>query len=147
MECRSGDGDRSLQSKATSRLRRYKELTVLYALWGGIFTNSYPEPLAPSDTTWGDCLILDFHDTGFTAKMFRYCRRVITDKWCISARSWRSLPNMPCGLRVSGFCRGVSRGTLLVNTHGGTLYLHREVSVFIYARQGQDTFPATIFLF
>lgn len=27
------------------------------------------------------------------------------------------------------------------------MYLHREVSVFIYARQGQDTFPATIFLF
>ena len=45
---RSGDGDLSLQSKATSRLRRYKEFTVHYALWGGIFTNSYPEPLAPS---------------------------------------------------------------------------------------------------
>lgn len=27
------------------------------------------------------------------------------------------------------------------------LYLHREVSVFIYARKGQDTFTATIFLF
>lgn len=27
------------------------------------------------------------------------------------------------------------------------MYLHREVSVFIYARQGQDTFTATIFLF
>ena len=31
--------------------------------------------------------------------------------------------------------------------HGGSLDLHREVSVFIYARQWQDTFPATIFLF
>ena len=35
MAYRSGDGDLSLQSKATSRLRRYKEFTVHYALWGG----------------------------------------------------------------------------------------------------------------
>lgn len=30
----------------------------------------------------------------------------------------RSPPNMPCWLRGSGFCRDVSRGTLLVNMHG-----------------------------
>nr|DAP57842.1 MAG TPA: hypothetical protein [Caudoviricetes sp.] len=37
---------------------------------------------------------------------------------CIWACGRRSPPNMPCRLRGSGFCRDVSRGTLLVNTHG-----------------------------
>ncbi|MDE6008535.1 MAG: hypothetical protein K2G90_04940 [Muribaculaceae bacterium] len=46
-EHRSGDGDLSFEQSDKS-IRRYKELTVLYALWGGIFSNSYPEPLAPS---------------------------------------------------------------------------------------------------
>ena len=85
MECRSGDGDLSFEQSDKS-IRRYKELTVLYALWGGIFSNSYPEPLAPSATTWGDCLILDFPGTGFTAKMFRLCRQMITSQCrCIFA--------------------------------------------------------------
>lgn len=95
----------------------------------------------------GRFIFLNFPGTGFTAKMLSYCRRVITDKWCISARSWRSLPNMPCGIASVKILSGRFARNFPDNTLGGTLYLHREVSVFIYARQGQDTFTTTIFLF
>lgn len=52
---------------------------MLYALWGGIFTNSYPEPLAPS-ARLGAISYSELPRPGFSIEVFHFHRRVITSR-------------------------------------------------------------------
>lgn len=93
----------------------YRKLPYIIPLREILSTETLNRTVA-STHYWGDCLILDFLGTGFTAKMFRLCRHVITSRLDVyfERSGRRSLPNMPYRLHGSGFCRGVPRGTFLI---------------------------------
>ena len=96
-------------------LLRYRKLPYIMPLRGILPTETLNRTVA-STHYWGDCLILDFPDTGFIAKIFRLCRQVITSRLDVyfERGGRRSPPNMPCRLRGLGFCRDVPRGTFLI---------------------------------